>query len=128
MRLPDGCFRAAMRRVSIAALVLAVSNVLTACSTQSSYNPLNQTGTPAEVGARPLELSSSEFAADMVTPLGIRVKTNGQYKTEASRKAAALAIDRYWTEVRTCAVGVEPSSDPDVHDLIDEFPRHLAVE
>ena len=50
----------------------------------------------------------------MVTPLGIRVKTNGQYKTDASRKTAALAIDRYWDEVRTCAAGVEPPSDTDV--------------
>ncbi|MGB9379396.1 hypothetical protein [Candidatus Binatus sp.] len=77
---------------------------------------------------RPLELSASEFAADLVTPTGIRVKTNGQYKTDASRKAAADAIDRYWGEVRACAVGVEPSSDTDVSALIEEFPRHLAVE
>jgi hypothetical protein len=73
-------------------------------------------------------LSNSEFAADMVTPLGIRVKTNGQYKTDASRKTVALAIDRYWNEVRTCAAGAEPSSDTDVRDLINEFPRYLAVE
>ena len=64
----------------------------------------------------------------MVTPAGIRVKTNGQYKTDASRKAAADAIDRYWGEVRACAVRVEPSSDTDVSGLIEEFPRHLAVE
>ena len=56
------------------------------------------------------------------------VKTNGQYKTDASKKAAADAIDRYWGEVRACAVGVEPPNDNDVSGLIEEFPRHLAVE
>ncbi|HSY79676.1 MAG TPA: hypothetical protein VK884_08700 [Verrucomicrobiae bacterium] len=117
-----------MRAVSLAAFALVMSNVLVACETQSTYYPLNQTGTPAEVGTRPLVLSNSEFAADMVTPLGIRVKTNGQYKTDASRKTVALAIDRYWNEVRTCATGAEPPSDTDVIDLINEFPRYLAVE
>ena len=117
-----------MRSESLAAFALVMSSVLVACQTQSTYYPLNQTGTPAEVGTRPLMLSNSEFAADMVTPLGIRVKTNGQYKTDASRKTVALAIDRYWNEVRACATGAEPPSDTDVHDLIDEFPRYLAVE
>lgn len=122
-------FCAAVRRAGAAAMALAIASALVACGPmQSTYYPLNQTGTPAEVGKRPLELSSSEFAADLVTPAGIRVKTNGQYKTEASRKAAALAIDRYWGEVRACAVGVEPPGDTDVGDLIEEFPRHLAVE
>ncbi len=117
-----------MRSVSLAVFVLAMSTALIACETQSTYYPLNQTGTPAEVGTRALVLSNSEFAADMVTPLGIRVKTNGQYKTDASRKTVALAIDRYWNEVRACATGAEPPSDTDVRDLIDEFPRYLAVE
>jgi hypothetical protein len=112
----------------LVASALALSSVIVGCPTQSTYYPLNRTGTPAEVGARPLELAPSEFAADLVTPLGIRVKTNGQYKTEATRQAAALAIDRYWNEVRTCAIGVEAPGDSDVRDLIEEFPRHLAVE
>ncbi len=30
--------------------------------------------------------------------------------------------------MRACAVGVERPGDTDVSDLIDEFPRHLAVE
>jgi hypothetical protein len=109
-------------------LAIVVASTLVACPTQSTYYPENNTGTPAEVGKRPLELSSSEFAADLVTPAGIRVKTNGQYKTDASRNAAANAIDRYWGEVRACAVGVEPSGDTDVSGLIEEFPRQLAVE
>jgi hypothetical protein len=121
-------FRGRVRRVAAALFATAMSSALIACPTQSTYYPLNQTGTPAEVGQRPLELSASEFAADLVTPAGIRVKTNGQYKTEASRNAAALAIDRYWSEVRACAGGVEPPGDTDVGDLINEFPRHLAVE
>lgn len=114
---------AAIRGGSVIALGLALVGCV-----QSTYYPRNETGTAAEVGKRPLVLSSQEFAADMVTPLGIRVKTNGQYKTEASRNTAALAIDRYWDEVRACAAKIEPPGDTDVSGLIDEFPRQLAVE
>ncbi len=124
-----GRVRAAIRRASAIVLALAISNALVACEpTQSTdYSP-NDAGTPAQVGKRPLELSPSEFAADLITPDGIRVKTNGQYKTEVVRNAAALAIDRYWSEVRSCAAGVERPGDADVSYLTDEFPRHLAVE
>ena len=94
----------------------------------STDYPSNDIGAPAQVGKRPLELSPSEFAADLLTPAGIRVKTNGQYKTENARNAAAAAIDRYWSEVRACAAGVERPGDTDVSYLIEEFPRHLAVE
>ncbi len=127
-RVGRGQFRAAVRGGAIAFFIAAVSTVLIGCETQSTYSPENNTGTAAEVGKRALELSSSEFAADMVTPTGIRVKTNGQYKTDASKKAVAEAIDRYWGEVRACAVGVEPPGDTDVSGLIEEFPHHLAVE
>ena len=122
-----GRFRAAVRRGLMAVFALAMSNALVACEPAQStdYLPDN---TAAQVGKRPLELSASEFAADLVTPAGIRVKTNGQYKTEASRKAAALAIDRYWSEVRACAAGAERPGDTDVSYLIEEFPSHLAVE
>jgi hypothetical protein len=123
-----GGFRLAIRCVSIVVLALLASIALVGCATESTDNSQNNTGTAAEVGKRALELSSSEFAADMVTPTGIRVKTNGQYKTEASKKAVADAIDRYWGEVRACAVGVEPPGDTDVSGLIEEFPHHLAVE
>src|SRR6202167_2363917 len=122
-----GIARGRLRATTLAVLAVAVASTLAACPTQSTYNPVNKTATPAEV-ARPLELSSSEFAADLVTPTGVRVKNQGQYKTEASKKAVADAIDRYWGEVRACAVTVEPSSDTDVSDLIEEFPRYLAVE
>jgi hypothetical protein len=114
-----------LRYLAMVVLALGMSNVLLGCAPESTY-PENQAG--AEVGKRALVLSTSEFAADMVTPLGIRVKTNGQYKTDASRKTVALAIDRYWDEVRKCATGVEPSGDADISGLIDEFPRQLAVE
>jgi hypothetical protein len=123
-----GGFRLAIQRMSIVVLALMAANALIGCETESTSYPQNNTGTAAEVGKRPLELSSSEFAADMVTPTGIRVKTNEQYKTDASKKAVADAIDRYWGEVRACAVGVEPPGDTDVGGLIEEFPHHLAVE
>ena len=128
-RAGRGRLRAAIRRASAAVLVLAMTSALIACEPmQSTYYPRNETGAAAEVGNRPLDLSPTEFAADLVTPGGIRVKTNGQYKTEAARKAAALAIDRYWNEVRACAAGVEPPGDSDIRDLTQQFPRHLAVE
>ncbi|HEV2169821.1 MAG TPA: hypothetical protein VGR40_02680, partial [Candidatus Binatus sp.] len=73
--------------------VVALAFTLVGC-VQSNYYAQNQTGTEAEVGKRPLVMANSEFAADLVTPLGIRVKTNGQYKTETARKTAARAIDR----------------------------------
>jgi hypothetical protein len=123
-----GGFPVAIRRVAIVVFAFIASNALVGCETESTDYLQNNTGTAAEVGKRPLELSSSEFAADLVTPTGIRVKTNGQYKTDASKKAAADAIDRYWGEVRACAVGVEPPGDTDVGGLIEEFPHHLAVE
>ena len=44
------------------------------------------------------------------------------------RNAAALAIDRYWSEVSSCAAGVERPGDADVSYLTNDFPRHLAVE
>jgi hypothetical protein len=122
-----GIARGRFRASTLAVLAVAVASMLAACAPQSTYNPVNNTAAPAEV-ARPLALSSSEFAADLVTATGIRVKTNGQYKTEASKKAVADAIDRYWGEVRACAVTVEPSSDTDVSGLIEEFPHYLAVE
>jgi hypothetical protein len=122
-----GWFRAAIRSAAAVVLALAMASAFAACEPAQStdYSPNNAA---AEIGKRPLELSSSEFAADLVTPAGIRVKTNGQYKTEASRKAAALAIDRYWSEVGACAAGAERPGDTDVSYLIEEFPRHLAVE
>jgi len=116
-------FRGAMRLGSTLGFVLALSTGLAGCAAQSPA-PDN---TAAEL-SQPLVLPASEFAADMVTPAGIRVKTNGQYKTEAERKALALAIDRYWAEVRECAVHLEPGGDTDVNFLIEEFPRELAVE
>ncbi len=124
-----GRLRAAIRRASAVALALAMTSALVACEpTQSTDYTPNDTGAAAEVGTRPLELSPTEFAADLITPAGIRVKTNGPYKTEAARTAAALAIDRYWNEVHSCAAGVEPTGDTEVSGLTEQFPRHLAVE
>ena len=122
-----GRFRAAIRRASALGLALAMSGALVACEPEQSAD-YGASGAPAQIGKRPLELTPAEFALDLVTPAGIRVKTNGQYKTEAARHAAALAIDRYWNEVRSCAAGVERPGDMDVRDLTDEFPRYLAVE
>jgi hypothetical protein len=113
----------AVRRLWVIVFAMTIAGCV-----QSAYYSQNQTGTEAEVGKRPLMLSNSEFAADLVTPLGIRVKANGQYTTDTARKTVAFAIDRYWQEVRACALKVEPQSDTDVSGLIDEFPRQLAVE
>jgi hypothetical protein len=74
-------------------------------------------------------LSPSGFNADLITPAGIHVQTNGQYKTEAAKKSAAAAIDRYWDEVHRCADGViSPDERTFREKLIPEFPRHLSIE
>ena len=67
------------------------------------------------------------FKADLITTAGISVQTNGQYKTAAQRQAAAAAIDRYWNEVRECALGKVQSGDM-TNTLIPQFPGRLAIE
>ncbi|MGH7949266.1 MAG: hypothetical protein ACREQF_08590, partial [Candidatus Binataceae bacterium] len=74
-------------------------------------------------------LSPAGFDADLITPAGIHVKTNGQYKTEETRRAAATAIDRYWDAVRRCALTVIPPTDTLIRGrLLDQFPPHLSIE
>jgi len=79
--------------------------------------------------ARAQYLSPAGFEADLTTPAGIHVKTNGQYKTEAARRAAAVAIDRYWDAVRRCALTVIPPTDTFIRGrLLVQFPQHLSIE
>ena len=73
-------------------------------------------------------LSNSEFAADMVTPWGFASRPTASTRPTPRGRPSRWRSTRYWNEVRTCAIGAEPPSDTDVHDLIDEFPRYLAVE
>jgi hypothetical protein len=68
----------------------------------------------------------SGFKPDLITPDGISVQTNGQYKTEAQRNAAAAAIDKYWTEVQKCAATALGASD--AAESVPEFPAHLSIE
>ncbi|HEY6420315.1 MAG TPA: hypothetical protein VIX59_15065 [Candidatus Binataceae bacterium] len=78
---------------------------------------------------RQVYLSPTGFDADLITPDGIHVKTNGQYKTESQKRAAAATIDRYWHEVRSCAVQQLPPGDTMLSGkLIPEFPGHLSIE
>jgi len=79
--------------------------------------------------ARAQYLSPAGFHADLKTPTGINVKTNGQYKTDAQRRAAAAAIDRYWDAVRRCALTIIPPTDTVIRSrLLDQFPQHLSIE
>ncbi|MGH7865367.1 MAG: hypothetical protein ACREQB_10275 [Candidatus Binataceae bacterium] len=74
-------------------------------------------------------LSPAGFDADLITPAGIHVKTNGQYPAQATRRAAAAAIDRYWDAVRRCTLTVIPPTDTVIRGrLLDQFPQHLSVE
>jgi len=123
-------FRAVIRRVSIVVLALIASNVLIGCEPQSTYTAENNTGTgPAEVGKRPLELSSSEFAPDLVTATGIRLKTKRAVQDrrveEGGGRCGRSLLGARFALVRS---GSEPANDADVSGLIEEFPRHLAVE
>lgn len=73
-------------------------------------------------------LSPQGFNADLITPAGIHVQTNGQYKTEAAKRSAAAAIDNYWHEVDRCVQGVLAPTDTQFRKLVPEFPRHLSIE
>jgi hypothetical protein len=73
-------------------------------------------------------LSPEGFDADLITPAGIHVRTNGQYKTPAAMKSAAAAIDEYWREVDKCVNGLLGPADIQFRGLVPEFPRHLSIE
>jgi len=77
---------------------------------------------------RQVYLSPTGFAADLITPDGIHVRTNGQYKTAAARESASATIDRYWREVRECALQNIPATDNHSAPLFEEFPQHLSIE
>lgn len=84
---------------------------------------------PQRAAARQSYLAPTDLDYDLVTPAGIHVKTNGQYKSEAARKAAAAAIDRYWRDVRQCVMRVIPPGDTIiVQKMLPEFPYHLSIE
>jgi len=111
-------------------LALTISLALSACGTayqSSTYYPLTDKTAPA--GKNVLDVPAEKFTADLVTPAGFKVKTNGQYKTEQQIKAAAAAIDRYWSEIRDCATtALRTSGTADASQLVTEFPTHLSIE
>ncbi len=106
--------------------VVLIAMIISACapgSNPQSEEPAAATQAPA------VYLSPAGFDADLITPAGIHVKTNGQYKTEAQKKSAASAIDRYWEEVHKCALTVVPPDDRFFSQkLIPTFPQHLSIE
>ena len=114
----------------IAPLALAFSIALSGCGTieqTTTYYPLTDKTAPS--GKYALDVPAAKFTADLVTPAGFKVKTNGQYKTEPARNAAAAAIDRYWSEVSKCATGgVQAPGADNAAQLIAEFPSHLSIE
>ena len=66
---------------------------------------------------------------DLTSPSGIRIKTNGQYKTDAVRQSAAQTVDRYWRDLHQCALDVIGPGDKTISDkLLPEFPSHLSIE
>jgi hypothetical protein len=127
----------ALVRVALGAGIAAWIAMLAGCATGTlaapapiAPSPQSQSQAPPSAQpARAVYLAPSDASYELITPDGIHVKTNGQYRTEAERKAAAATIDRYWREVRQCALGVIPSEDRELRDkLLDEFPRHLSIE
>jgi hypothetical protein len=119
-----------MRLNPVASLALTISIALSACGTveqSTSYYPLSDR--TAAVGRNALDVPPAKFSADLLTPGGFRVKTNGQYKTAQQRKAAAAAIDRYWSEVRKCATdAMQAGGAANAAQLTAEFPSHLSIE
>ena len=105
------------------------SSAPAAAPAADSTRPASQNAAPIESASRGIYLAPSGAGYDLITPDGIHVKTNGQYPAEAERKAAAETIDRYWHDVRTCALGVILASDAELRDkLLPEFPLHLSIE
>ena len=117
-------------RFLLASLTLTISLALSACGTvyhSTTYYPLTEKTAPP--GKNVLDVPPEKFSPDLVTPAGFKVKTNGQYKTEAQMKAAAAAIDRYWSEIRNCAItALQTSGTADAQQLVAEFPTHLSIE
>ena len=117
-------------RFLLAPFALAISLALSACGTvqhTTTYYPLTEKTAPA--GKNVLDVPPEKFTADLVTPAGFKVKTNGQYKTEAQIKAAADAIDRYWSEIQKCSTAaMQTSGNADDEKLLAEFPTHLSIE
>ena len=112
------------------ALTISIALALSSCGTMqqsTTYYPL--TDKTAPMGKNVLDVPPGKFTADLVTPAGFKVKTNGQYKTEAQIKAAADAIDRYWSEIQKCATAaMQTSGNADDEKLLPEFPTHLSIE
>jgi len=114
----------------IAPMALAFSIALSSCGTveqTTTYYPLTDKTAPS--GKNALDMPPTKFTADLVTPAGFKVKTNGQYRSEEQKRVAAAAIDRYWSEVSKCATGAinAPGAD-NAPQLISEFPTHLSIE
>jgi hypothetical protein len=119
-------------RVARLPVVAAIAIAISACGPAYQAPPADESVQFADSVDQSKILSGAfppAFKADLVTPAGISVETNGQYKSEAVRKAAAATIDRYWNLVRQCAVEKFQARDATVADtLIPQFPGRLAVE
>src|SRR5712692_5273204 len=98
--------------------------VLSGCSWLQSIFGVSRKA-PTRPGApREVYLAPNGAGYDLTTPAGIHVKTNGQYKTDGERHQAAEAIDRYWSDLRKCALQViGPDDQQIVQRLLPEFPN-----
>jgi hypothetical protein len=113
-------------RFSIVALIAITFE---SCATGDNSQSTEPTAAYEPAQSSSVYLSPAGFKADLVTPAGIHVNTNGQYKTEAEKKSAAAAIDRYWEEVKKCALTIVPPGDTIFSkQLIPQFPSHLSIE
>ncbi len=127
-RPPARARRCAAEIVASLTIGVAIAASAIGCAPSTGSTAANQAGSPAPA-SRAVYLAPSGPGYDLITHDGIHVKTNGQYATEAERKAAADTIDRYWHDVRACALGVIPASDTALRDQqLPEFPLHFSVE
>jgi hypothetical protein len=113
-------------RLIRAACLIALAATIASCAANSLVVP--EQAENAVVAPHVAMTPPQGFTPDLITPAGISVKTNGQYKTEAQRNAAAGAIDRYWSEVRKCADTSLESEGGDSNKREAEFPHALAIE
>jgi hypothetical protein len=115
-------------RMRFAALGPLAAFALALCACGPIESSFDQSNSGIGLNSRPVRqtMPPPGFKPDLITPDGISVQTNGQYKTEAERKAAAAAINKYWADLEKCAATALGAGD--AVDAMREFPGHLSIE
>jgi hypothetical protein len=116
-------------RFAASAVVAILAALLTGCAAGGQKSAADSSGASSSQAQREVYLAPNGVGFDLITPDGIHVKTNDQYKTSEQRHSASAAIDRYWSSVKDCTLQMVPPGDTlIVQKLLPEFPSHLSIE